>query len=75
MFRNPPLPQISTFSLSQKGCAYYGKSAYYEWTQWKFSKHVLDDECPRNIKMGEDGQFPIFLLTSFPGSGNTYVAN
>ena len=28
-FRNPP-PQISTFSLGQKGCPYYGKSAYYE---------------------------------------------
>ena len=29
-FRNPPLLQISTFSLGQKGCAYYEKSAYYE---------------------------------------------
>ena len=28
IFRNPPLPQISTFSLGQKGCAYYEKSAY-----------------------------------------------
>ena len=28
--RNPPLPQISTFSLGQKGCAFYGKSAHYE---------------------------------------------
>ena len=27
-FRNPPLPQISTFSLGQKGCAYYEESAY-----------------------------------------------
>ena len=24
------LPQVSTFSLGQKGCAYYGNSAYYE---------------------------------------------
>ena len=32
-FRNPPLPQISTFLLGQKRCAYYGKSAYYEWAQ------------------------------------------
>ena len=29
-FRNPPLLQISTFSLGQKGCAYYEKSDYYE---------------------------------------------
>ena len=27
-FRNPPFPQISTFSLGQKGCAYYEESAY-----------------------------------------------
>ena len=33
-FRNTPLPQISTFSLGQKGCAYYEKSAYYEWAQY-----------------------------------------
>ena len=39
-FRNPPLPQIrlSTFSVVQKGCAYYEKSAnnecaYNEWAQ------------------------------------------
>ena len=30
LFRNPPLPKISTFSFGQKECAYYGKSAYYE---------------------------------------------
>ena len=29
-FQNPPLLQISTFSLEQKGCAYYEKGAYYE---------------------------------------------
>ena len=39
LIRNPPLSQISTFSLGQKGCAYYEKSAYYEcayyeWTQY-----------------------------------------
>ena len=28
-FRYPPLPQTSTFSLGQKGCAYYEKSVYY----------------------------------------------
>ena len=28
-----PLPQISSFSLGQKRCAYHGKSAYYEWAQ------------------------------------------
>ena len=37
--RNPPLPQIRTFSLGRKGLAYYGKStyyecAYYEWVQY-----------------------------------------
>ena len=41
-FRNPPLPQISTFSLGQKGCAYYEESAYlgcayYEDAQYKIS--------------------------------------
>ena len=35
-FRNPFLPQISTFSSGQKGCAYYEKSAYYEWAQYLF---------------------------------------
>ena len=35
-FRNPPVPQISTFSSGQKGCAYYEKSAYYEWAQYLF---------------------------------------
>ena len=30
IFRNPPLPQIRTFSLGQKRCAYYGKTADYE---------------------------------------------
>ena len=29
-FRNPPLLQVSTFSLAQKGCAFYEKIAYYE---------------------------------------------
>ena len=33
-FRNPPLSQISAFSLGQKGCAYYEKGAYYEWVQY-----------------------------------------
>ena len=33
-FRNPPLPQISSFSLGRKGCAYYQKSAYYECAQY-----------------------------------------
>ena len=32
-FRNSPLPQINTFSLEQKECVYYEKSAYYEWAQ------------------------------------------
>ena len=29
-FRNPPLPKVSAFSLGQKGCAYFGKCAYFE---------------------------------------------
>ena len=29
-FGNPPLPQISTFSLGQEVCSYNEKSAYYE---------------------------------------------
>ena len=38
--RNPPLPQISTFSSEQKRCAYYEESAYmgcayYESAQYK----------------------------------------
>ena len=33
-YKNPPLPQISAFSLGQKGCAYYGKSAYYECVEY-----------------------------------------
>ena len=37
-FRNPPLPQVSTFSLGQKACAYYGKSAYYEWAKYIMTK-------------------------------------
>ena len=35
-FRNPPLPQISTFSL---GCAYYGKSAYYECAYYEWAQY------------------------------------
>ena len=34
IFPKCSLPQISTFSLGQKGCAYYGKSAYYEFAQY-----------------------------------------
>ena len=33
-FRNLPLLIISTFSLGQKGCAYYEKNAYYERAQY-----------------------------------------
>ena len=41
IFRTPARSQISTFSLGQKGCAYYGKSAfydcaYYEWAQYNY---------------------------------------
>ena len=32
--------QISTFSLGRKGCAYYEKSAYYEWAQYIFSNRL-----------------------------------
>ena len=45
-FRNPPLPQISTFSSGQKGCAYYEESAYlgcayYESAQYSHSMMFL----------------------------------
>ena len=38
IFRNPPLPQINTFSLGQKECAYYGKSAYYEYAYHEWAQ-------------------------------------
>ena len=46
-FRNPPLPQISTFSFGQKGCASYEKCAYYgcvyyEWGQYML-KYIIQD--------------------------------
>ena len=39
-FRNPPLLQISTFSLGQKGCAYYEKSAYYECAYYERAQYI-----------------------------------
>ena len=39
IFVNPPLPQISTFSLGQKACAYYEKSAYYECAYYKWAQY------------------------------------
>ena len=39
-FRNPPLLQISTFSLGQKGCAYYEKSAYYECAYYERAQYA-----------------------------------
>ena len=39
-FRNPPIPQISTFSLGQKGCAYYGKSAYFECAYYELVQYT-----------------------------------
>ena len=36
-FRSLPLLQISMFSLGQKECAYYKKSAYYECAYYKKS--------------------------------------
>ena len=39
-FRNPLL-KISTFSLGQKGCAYYGESAYYEYAYCKWVQYVV----------------------------------
>ena len=38
--KNPPLLPISTFSLGQKGCAYYEKSAYYECAYYKRAQYV-----------------------------------
>ena len=50
-FRNPPLPQISTFSLGQKGCAYYEESAYlgcayYEDVQYSKILHTNIQKLP-----------------------------
>ena len=39
-FRNPPLPQISIFSIEQKRCAYYGRSAYYEFADYERSQYL-----------------------------------
>ena len=39
-FRNPPLPLISTLSLGQKGCAYYGESAYYECAYYEWAQYL-----------------------------------
>ena len=39
-FRNPPLLQISTFSLGQKGYAYYKKSAYYECAYYERAQYL-----------------------------------
>lgn len=33
----------------------------------------IDSECARDVKLGEEGQFPNVFLTSFPGSGNTWA--
>ena len=43
-FRKPPVLQISTFSLGQKGCAYYEKSAYYERAQYFKTKKFFKQE-------------------------------
>ena len=40
-FRNPPLPKISTLSLRQKGCAYYGKCAYYGCAYYKRGQYFF----------------------------------
>ena len=53
-FRNPPLPQISTFSLGQKGCAYYEESAYLGCAYYEDAQYFLDSavrsKC-RNLKI------------------------
>ena len=41
IFRNPPLLQISTFSLGQRGCANYEKSAYYEYAYYESAKYLI----------------------------------
>ena len=46
LIRNPPLSQISTFSLGQKGCAYYEKSAYYERAQYRFIEKSIPSGLP-----------------------------
>ena len=40
-FRNPPLLIISTFSLGQKGCAYYEKCAYYEFAYYEWARFII----------------------------------
>ena len=40
-FENPPLPQISTFSLEQKRCAYYWKSAYHECAYYEWAQYLI----------------------------------
>ena len=40
-FRNPVLPQISTFSLGQKGRAYYGKSAQYQCAYYEQAQYII----------------------------------
>ena len=39
-FQNPPVLKISTFSLGQKGCAYYD-CAYYERAQYHKSHFAV----------------------------------
>ena len=40
-FPKSSFPQIRTFSLGQKGCAYYGESAYYEYAYCKWVQYVV----------------------------------
>ena len=40
-FRNPALPQISTFSLGGEECAYYGKSDYSECAYYNLLTYLL----------------------------------
>ena len=39
-FRSLPLLQISMFSLGQKECAYYKKSAYYECAYYERAQYL-----------------------------------
>ena len=33
-------PQLSTFLLKQKGCAYHGKSAYYDCAYYEWAEYI-----------------------------------
>ena len=61
-FRNPPLSQISTFLLGEKGRAYYGKSAYYEWAQLLIVIHKSARTLAKFLKVKFSLRHPLNVL-------------